>query len=42
MQISLIYREIIDFIAAGTTPQNLVDFLSIRRSKRSDCRFDLS
>ncbi len=26
MQILPVYREIIDFIAAGTTPQNLVDF----------------
>ena len=26
MQILPVYKEIIDFIAAGTTPQNLIDF----------------
>ena len=26
MQTFPVYREIIDFIAAGTTPQNLIDF----------------
>ena len=26
MHISPVYEEILDFIAAGTTPQNLVDF----------------
>ena len=26
MHISPAYQEIVDFIAAGTTPQNLVDF----------------
>ncbi len=33
MQISPIYREIIDFIAAGTTPQNLVDFCPSEEAK---------
>lgn len=26
MQILPVYKEVIDFIAAGTTPQNLIDF----------------
>ena len=26
MYISPAYQEIVDFIAAGTTPQNLIDF----------------
>ncbi len=33
MQITPIYREIIDFIAAGTTPQNLVDFCPSEEAK---------
>ena len=33
MYISPIYKEIIDFIAAGTTPQNLVDFSPSEEAK---------
>lgn len=34
MQISPVYKEIIDFIAAGTTPQNLVDFCPSEEAKK--------
>ena len=37
MNISPAYQEIVDFIAAGTTPQNLVDFLPLRRSEGTYC-----
>ncbi len=33
MPISPIYKEIIDFIAAGTTPQNLVEFRPSKEAK---------
>ncbi len=33
MQILPVYREIIDFIAAGTTPQNLIDFNPSEKAK---------
>lgn len=33
MQILPVYKEIIDFIAAGTTPQNLVDFCPSEEAK---------
>ena len=33
MQTLPVYREIIDFIAAGTTPQNLVDFCPSEEAK---------
>lgn len=33
MHISPIYKEIIDFIAAGTTPQNLVEFSPSEEAK---------
>ncbi|MXV78556.1 hypothetical protein F4083_00390 [Candidatus Poribacteria bacterium] len=33
MHISPVYSEIIDFIAAGTTPQNLVDFSPSEKAK---------
>lgn len=33
MHISPIYKEIIDFLAAGTTPQNLVDFSPSEEAK---------
>ena len=36
MNIVPVYQEIIDFIEAGTTPQNLVDF-SLRRCKGTNC-----
>ncbi len=33
MHISPAYQEIVDFIAAGTTPQNLVDFCPAQDAK---------
>ena len=33
MHISPIYKEVIDFIAAGTTPQNLVEFRPSKEAK---------
>lgn len=33
MQTLPVYREIIDFIAAGTTPQNLIDFIPSEEAK---------
>lgn len=33
MHLSPVYKEIIDFIASGTTPQNLVDFSPSEEAK---------
>ena len=33
MQTLPVYREIIDFIAAGTIPQNLIDFIPSKEAK---------
>ena len=38
MYISPAYQEIVDFIAAGTTPQNLIDFCPSEKAKGASRR----